>query len=153
MVPRASVIVPAVVVPSPQLIVALKSLAVLPVYLSVKVATVPLKAWPALALEVRPLALKARSTGAGGEAEVEINDLVWSAGERAEIEGIVGEECLGGAQGSEVLIEDRCAVLDDVEIERVKTVAEGLIIDQPGDEVTRQSGGIEGVGDRARVGA
>jgi hypothetical protein len=99
------------------------------------------------------LRAEARSTATGSEAEVEINDLVWSPGERAEIEGIVGEECLGGAQGSEGLIEDRPAVLDDVEIEQVKAVAEGLVIDQPGDEVTRQRGGVEGPGDCACVGA
>jgi hypothetical protein len=67
MAPRVSVIAPALVVPSPQLIVALKSLAGLPVYLSVKVATVPVKAWPALALKVRPLAL---STSASAAATV-----------------------------------------------------------------------------------
>jgi hypothetical protein len=83
------------------------------------------------------LRAEACSTGAGGEAEVEINDLVWSARERAEIEGMVGEECLGVAQGSEGFIEDRRAVLDDVEIERVKAAAEGLIIDQPSYEITR----------------
>jgi hypothetical protein len=57
MVQRVSVITPSVVVPSPQLIVALKSLATLLVSRSVKVATLLLNVWPALALKVRPLAL------------------------------------------------------------------------------------------------
>jgi hypothetical protein len=48
MAPALSVIMPALVVPSPQLIVAVKSPATLAVLLSVKVATVPLKAWPGL---------------------------------------------------------------------------------------------------------
>ena len=66
---------------------------------------------------------------------------------------MVGEECLGVTQRREFLIgDDRCAVLDDVEIERVKAAAEGLVIDQPGDKATWR-GGIEGPFDRACVGA
>ena len=70
MAPRVSVITPALVVPSPQLIVAVKSPATLPVFLSVKVATFPLNAWPALALNVRPLAL---STSASVAATVPLS--------------------------------------------------------------------------------
>jgi hypothetical protein len=71
MAPRVSVITPAVVVPSPQLIVALKSLATLLLFLSVKVATFLLKAWPALALKVMPFEL---STSASAATTVPLND-------------------------------------------------------------------------------
>ena len=50
---------PAVCVPSPQFTVAVKSLALLSVSLSVKFATVPLNATPGLAVNVSPCGVNA----------------------------------------------------------------------------------------------
>ena len=53
--PLAPTTVPAVVVPSPQLIVAVKSLATAVVLVSVNVATAPLNGWFGLASKIMPV--------------------------------------------------------------------------------------------------